>query len=256
MLKQKTKLALFDIDGTIFRSSLFLELFYALIGNGTFPAKARHEVEPSYAAWLNRKGHYNDYLAKALSLHYKYLPGKPKATIDRVAKRMIDRQKDRVYRYTRDLITDLKKKGYYIIAASNSQDYVVSQFAHEAGFDGSISRGLEVKNGKYTGRVMSGDRIIQVREHVDKVQVLKDFLAQKGITPDFKNSYAVGDSEGDLAILGLVGNPIAFNPSSGLAKIAQRKGWQIVVERKDVIYRIKDCAFIQKSPEPQKSKWK
>ena len=255
---KKTRLAIFDIDGTIFRSSLFLELFYSLIDQGVFHAKVRDEVEPSYLAWLNRKGHYNDYLIKTVQVYYKHLIGKSKAAVDAVAYKMIAAQKDRVYRFTRDLIPEYKRRGYYIIAISNSQDYVVSQFANKSGFDAAISRRLEEVNGHYTGRVMSGNKIISINEHVDKVKILKDFLRENNIAADFKKSVAVGDSEGDLAILELVGEPVAFNPSSGLATIAKKRGWQIVIERKDVIYKIRECDFIQKKnrSERQRSKWK
>jgi len=35
-----------------------------------------------------------------------------------------------------------------------------------------------------------------------------------------------------------VENPIAFNPDKKLKLRAEREGWKIVVERKDVIYQI------------------
>lgn len=235
---------------------MFLELFYALIDEGVFPKKARVEVEASYLAWVNRKGHYNDYLMRALQVHYSYLGGKSKKLVDAVTRRMIAGHKDRVYRYTRDLIPELKKKGFYIIALSNSQDYVVAQFAKKAGFDASIARRLEVKDGKYTGRVMSGDRIISISDHVDKVAILKDFLERNGIRYDLSKSVAVGDSEGDIAMLNAVGYPITFNPSSGLAKVAKERGWKIFVERKDVVYDISDKCTIMNKSEKQHAKWK
>jgi len=39
--KKKTKVAFFDIDGTIFRSSLLIELTESLIQGGIFPQEAR-----------------------------------------------------------------------------------------------------------------------------------------------------------------------------------------------------------------------
>ena len=253
--KKKVKLGLFDIDGTIFRSSLFLELFYDLINHGIFPKKARDAVEPFYQAWLDRKGHYNDYLIKTIQVHYQYLIGKPSKHVDRITRVMLAKHKDRVYRYTRDLIGELKRKKYYLIAISNSQEYVVSQFARNAGFDAAIARGMEIKNGRYTGRTLSGDRFVRIEEHLDKVQLLKDLLAKKNIVADFAKSIAVGDSEGDSALLGIVGHPIAFNPSSGLAAVAKRKGWKIVVERKDTVYEVKDYTFLHKRID-QKTSWK
>ena len=39
------------------------------------------------------------------------------------------------------------------------------------------------------------------------------------------------------------GNPIAFNPDFKLATYAKKKKWKIVVERKNVVYKIKDFDF-------------
>jgi phosphoserine phosphatase len=54
-----------------------------------------------------------------------------------------------------------------------------------------------------------------------------------------KGSYGIGDTESDVKFLEVVENPIAFNPNENLRKIAEKKGWRIVVEKKDVVYEIK-----------------
>jgi phosphoserine phosphatase len=53
-----------------------------------------------------------------------------------------------------------------------------------------------------------------------------------------EGSYGLGDTESDAPFLEIVENPIAFNPNYNLKKIAEEKGWRIVVEKKDVIYEI------------------
>jgi phosphoserine phosphatase len=39
-------------------------------------------------------------------------------------------------------------------------------------------------------------------------------------------------------MLEAVENPIAFNPNQTLYNHAKKRGWEIVVERKDVIYEL------------------
>ena len=51
-----------------------------------------------------------------------------------------------------------------------------------------------------------------------------------------KNSIAVGDTEGDIPLLEGVEQPICFNPNQALYNHAKLMGWEVVVERKDVIY--------------------
>lgn len=243
-MAKRTRLAIFDIDGTIFRSSLIVEVFNALVEHRVFPHKARDVVERSFVQWLNRKGHYNDYVMKLVHTYFKYLPGTSAAKMDRVFDSVIDRQKDRVYRFTRDLIATLKRKGYLLIAISNSPHALVERFARAQGFDTAIGRTLETKNGVYTGRILYNGKPFPISSHLDKVEILKHYLETEGISSDLSHAYAIGDSEGDIPLLQEVGNPIAFNPSLPLAKLAQRRKWDMVVERKNVIYRIDKATFV------------
>ncbi len=50
------KVAFFDIDGTVFRSSLLIELVQAFINQGQFPKEAEEEFRDVYEAWRNREG--------------------------------------------------------------------------------------------------------------------------------------------------------------------------------------------------------
>jgi phosphoserine phosphatase len=54
-LRQR-KIAVFDIDGTIFRSSLLIECVNAMISAGLFPEEAREFYEGMHRRWFDRKG--------------------------------------------------------------------------------------------------------------------------------------------------------------------------------------------------------
>lgn len=241
MRTKRRKLAIFDIDGTVFRSSLLIEVFNALVEDRVFSKHASDQVERYFLRWLNRKGHYDDYLMTLVRVYYKNLKGKRVADVERVIKRVVALHRDRVYRYTRDQIVDLKKSGYLLLAISNSQDSTVRLFAKAAGFDDAIGRPLEVVNGRYTGWGIIGEERFPVDVKLNKPELLESYLSEQGISADLKRSIAIGDSEGDLDILSIVGKPIAFNPSFVLARIAQRRGWKIIVERKDVMFDIRDA---------------
>lgn len=247
---QKTRLAIFDIDGTIFRSSLIIEVFNALVRERVFPKSASDRVERHFVRWLNRKGHYNDYLMTLVGEFYQNLKGKRAADVEPVIAGVVRWQKDRVYRFTRDLVRALKRRGYFLVAISNSPDVMVAPFARMAGFVAVVGRTYEIVRGRYTGRITVQGRPLAVNEWMDKVALLKEILAQRGLKADFANSFSVGDSEGDAALLAAVGHPIAFNPSSELAHLARRRGWQIVVERKDVMYLIEKAGIITAAERP------
>lgn len=233
----KIKLGVFDIDGTIFRSSLLIEPINGLVEAGIFPPQAKKDMEADYLAWLNREGSYSNYINQVIKIHLKYIGGREKKAVTATVNKVLAREKDRVYRYTRDLIKKLKRENYYLVAISGSPEYIVSRFAAYLGFKASFGRAYEIKNGRFTGRASALDTSL------NKDEVLAEFIKKKKLRVDFKNSLAVGDTEGDVSFLKLFGRPIAFNPNRLLAEYAKKAGWTIVVERKDVIYRIEKFSF-------------
>jgi HAD superfamily hydrolase (TIGR01490 family) len=237
MKGKPTKLAVFDIDGTIFRSSLVIELSHALINAKIFPKTARKEISKEYLAWLNRKGTYEAYIDKVVKIYVKHIAGKRYTLVKRVAQKVIREQKDRVYRFTRDLIKKLKRQNYFLVAISGSPSYIVEKYAKAVGFDLFFGTELEVKNGKFTGTVLSLDSAY------NKAKIVKSLAAQYP-SVSLKQSVAVGDTEGDVPMLSLVGHPIAFNPNMLLAKVAKRKSWRVVAERKDVIFDLERYKFL------------
>ncbi len=224
------KLAIFDIDGTIFRSSLVIELSHALVGAGIFPGIARKEIAKEYLAWLDRKGTYEAYINKVVKIYVQHIAGKSFAKVDKVAKQVIAFQKDRTYRFTRDLIKKLKAEHYILAAVSGSPSYIVEEYAKTIGFDVFFGTELEVLGGKFTGKVKNLDSAF------NKAKIVKRLA--KIYNADLRQSMAVGDTEGDIKMLSLVGYPTAFNPNLLLAKAAKKRKWKIILERKDVIYRV------------------
>lgn len=232
-----SKLAVFDIDGTIFRSSLVIELSHALVEAGIFPKAAKQEIAKEYLAWLDRKGTYEAYINKVVKIYIKHISGEGFNKVTGVAKSVINYQKDRVYRYTRDLIKQLKKQNYFLVAISHSPSNIVGPYAKAIGFNAFFGTEYGVKDGRFTGKVVSAD------SGYNKATIVKK-LAKKYPSINLKKSLAVGDTESDIPMLSVVGNPIAFNPNFRLAKIAQKNKWKIVVERKDVIYQIASFQFL------------
>lgn len=232
------KIGVFDIDGTIFRSALFLELVYGLVDYGVFPKKILIDVNKEYTAWANRQGSYMDYVLASWDAFLREIKGKNEKTVNKVIDKVLLKHKDRVYRYTRELIKDLKKKKYTLIAISGSPAHVVARFSEYMGFEYFLGTDFEVKNGKFTGRVVSD-------ASRNKKEALLKLIKKNGLKVDLKNSIGVGDTGIDISFLSLVGNPIAFNPSSELAAHAKKNKWKIIVERKDAIYELGDFKLIE-----------
>jgi HAD superfamily hydrolase (TIGR01490 family) len=218
-------IAVFDIDGTIFRSSLLIELTNSLIDRRIFRPEHASAYSREYESWLNRTGSYQDYLDKLIEAFAKKIIGLPQEAVKTASAEVVERLGQRTYRYTRGLIEGLAKT-HTVVAISGSPLEMVELFANRYGFDDYSATVYEAKNGIYTGKHQAG--------HVSKDKIVHQMVEKHYST--LTGSVGVGDTESDIKFLELVERPIAFNPNSVLFTHAVGEGWQIVVERKDVVY--------------------
>ncbi len=228
-MEEKKKVAIFDIDGTIFRSSLLIELTDALIQEGIFSKETKESYQEAYNNWLNRSGSYDNYIHAVITAFIENIKGVKYDDFLEISKKVISFHGNRVYKYSRDFIEELKKKNYYLLAISHSPKILVEEFCEKMGFDKSYGRILEIDNQKkLTGEVLYLDFI------EDKAEVLRRAIEKEKLS--LKESIGMGDTESDIPFLEIVERPICFNPNQKLYDHAKEKGWEVVVERKDVIY--------------------
>lgn len=229
-MKQR-KAAFFDIDGTIFRSSLLIELVEGMVREGIFPRPVAKVYARAFARWLDRKGPYEDYIGAVIRAFEGNLRGVPAKDFRRAAQAAVNFQRNRVYRYTRDLVRDLKRRGYFLVAISNSPKDILDEFCGQLGFDKVYGRVYEADaRGRLTGKTLHLDLIR------DKAKILRRAVDRNGLT--LRGSVGVGDTESDIPFLKLVDKAICFNPNARLYRYAKRAGWRVVVERKDVVFEL------------------
>ena len=235
----KKKFAAFDIDGTLFRSGLYREVFYELYKMGVLPNDLTEQTTEKHRVWRHRVhgNAFEEFDAIVVTVLDSYLPRLKISDYEEAVKRVLDKRAENVYIYTRDLLKKLKAEGYFLIAISGSQQELVEPFAKRYGFDMWVGQQWERGEKYFTGKV--------VKTHTGKDKIIERMLDKHNLT--MKDSYAVGDSNGDSGMLGIVDNPIAFNPNSELIEKALANNWKVVIERKNVSYELesdKDGRFI------------
>lgn len=238
------KAAFFDIDGTLYREGLITEIFKKLVKYEIIPPdKWYNEVRPEYVKWDKRQGNYDNYLLKMADIYKKGIVGLHKSQVEFIAKKVIEQKGDRVYTFTRDRIKMHREKGYKLIVISGSPVELVSQMATKYGFDdfvGSIF--CKDKENFYTGEV------IPMWDRESKEKSINYFIEKYDI--DMTNSYAYGDTAGDITMLSRVSHPYAINPTRELvneiiSKEELKNITKIIVERKDVVYELDtDCIHL------------
>lgn len=229
--------AFFDIDGTIFRNSLMIEHFKKLNKYEVIdPAIWYTKVKNVFEEWEKRFGDFELYLETLAEVYLQELKGVNKSYIEFIASQVINLNGDMVYKYSRNQIDWHKNQNHYVFFISGSPDFLVSKMAEKYGateYKGTIYK-VDEEN-KFTGE------IVRMWDSESKQQVLSDLITRYDV--DLENSYAYGDTTGDLSMLKMVGNPVAINPNKPLF-LAIREDKElsekisIIVERKNVIYKL------------------
>ncbi|MBP9836822.1 MAG: HAD family phosphatase [Candidatus Pacebacteria bacterium] len=226
------KVAFFDVDGTVFRSSLLIELVNALIQEGVFSKEVEEDFIDMREQWHNREGDYKTYIDAVVATFEKHIKGVHYGELADIGRQVVVRKRHQVYRYTRDLITNLKADNYYLVAISHSPKTVVDNFCLQYGFDKIYGRLYEIgPQDRFTG-VTTNEHLISNKANIAK----RVFEHNSNLT--MKDSLAVGDTDSDISLLESVDFPICFNPNEVLYNYALRMKWEVVVERKDVIYHL------------------
>lgn len=229
--------AFFDIDGTIFRNSLMVEHFKKLVKYEVIdPAIWYTDIQKVYKEWETRFGDFENYLELLAGIYIDKLKGIDREYIRYIAAHVIEANGDMVYKYSRNQIEWHKNKGHKVFFISGSPDFLVSKMAEKYG--ATEYRGTEYlvdEESKFTGE------IVKMWDSASKQRELNLLIEKYNV--DLENSYAYGDTTGDLSMLKLMGNPVAINPNKPLLEAMRNDEYllekaTIVVERKDVIYKL------------------
>jgi HAD superfamily hydrolase (TIGR01490 family) len=228
--KSMQKFAVFDIDGTLIRWQLYHSLIDKLAKQGQLGQNTSEIIHDARMRWKRREStnSFSDYEKLLVEIYENGIEKLNPADVDKMVVSVIEQYKEQTYTFTRDLIKDLKQKGYLLFAISGSQTELVKKLAELYEFDDYLGTSYERKGGKFTGR--------KLFPAADKGVALKSLVEKHSVTLD--GSYAVGDSKSDASMMNLVENPIAFNPDQELFNIASQNHWPVVIERKNVVYRL------------------
>lgn len=234
--------AFFDIDGTLYREGLITEMFKKMIKYEIIQSeKWYNEVRPKFLKYDNRQGDYDSYLLEMIDIYMEAIKGLYDHQIEFIAKKVIEQKGERVYTFSRDRIKWHKEQGHILITISGSPVELVKEMSQKHGFDdykGAVY--ILDKDGKYTGDVEP------MWDSSSKENSIRYFAEKYNI--DLDNSYAYGDTSGDFSMFKLVKNPYCINPTKELiSKVLKddsvREKINLIVERKDTIYKLKTDGF-------------
>lgn len=127
---------------------------------------------------------------------------------------------DRVYQGTRDLAELHIQAGQEVWLVTATPVQLAQVIAKHIGLTGALGTVAEVKDGKFTGRLV-GD----ILHGPGKKYAVAALAASSGL--DMSRCTAYSDSANDIPMLSMVGTAVAINPDRKLRNYAQKMGWTI-----------------------------
>jgi phosphoserine phosphatase len=226
------KFAVFDIDGTYFRSHLYWETTLSLARQSKLPGDINGLVLELYDKWKKRSHSraFEDFDYQSVVKINELLKEIKPTDYDKAVADTLNPILDEVYIFPKKLKEKLQSEGYMILAISGSRREEVKLFCEHHGFDDWIG---QTWHRSEDGKSFTGDIHATYK---DKEVLLETLVKKHSLT--YEDSYAIGDTTGDITILENVAHPIAFNPNPGLLTHAQQRGWDIVLERKSIAYTL------------------
>jgi len=222
-----TKIALFDFDGTLVETHLWLGLM-------------KHHLKTKEKLWATFW-----YLFSHLALMpfwkmgfistEKYYQSWGQDLVAMIKGIKTDRAKEIFVRLSDEyFLPTLKKKvfeslkkhqaeGFLTILTSGSFQELLEIIAKRLNIDFVVGTELEIVRDRFSGRIIPPFCFSQ-----GKAEKVRKFLSRRNPQIDLKESFAYSDSFFDLPLLELVGNPVVVEPDKKLLEIARNKGWQII----------------------------
>jgi glucosyl-3-phosphoglycerate synthase len=199
MLKQTSKLALLDMDGTLLNGRFVVELasrtnrmsqLDELLDNPKMDAVRRTRKIANVFAGVHQK----EFLQTA-----REIPLTPGAV---------------------ETVVGLRKLGYLVGIVTDSYRIAAETVRRRVFADFVISHVMKFHNDKASGRLTIAPAMMSprsCRKHkLCKLNVLRHLISEADIA--IENVLAVGDSDNDACMLELAGESIAFNPKSQLVR--------------------------------------
>lgn len=223
------RFAFIDLDGTLYRWSLYIDLIEQLMRfQRTLPAHFS-ESQAQRRAWEERALDDDTYLSHFIhDWEGRAIMGLTDSELTLAVHEVLRKQKSRAYIFSRELIAILKERNYQLIAIGGSPIAMVQELAQVWKFDEWFGTDYLVDQRRVYARDQSKAKKIDAEKEGIVQRLLKQGALRDG-------SIALGDSLSDWSMLKQVEYPIAFNPEQSLHMKARQTGTPIVWERKNVV---------------------
>ncbi|MFG3200187.1 HAD family hydrolase [Streptomyces sp. NPDC048208] len=214
-------LAALDIDGTLYGGTLGFALLDELHACGLVSAHAIQSVRDTMRDHRGAGDRFRHTTGPASAAYARAMEGVRHTDAVRASRTAWLRVRHLLLDSTAPLVDGLRRNGFTPVLLSGSPQEMADRLADEFGIVHRFGMRLASDaDSAYTLRFLSLPAVPEI-----KADLLRTLAADLGA--DLRTAVAVGNSASDRALLGAVGNPVAFEPDDALRALARDKGWTV-----------------------------
>jgi phosphoserine phosphatase len=195
LTRRAKRLVVFDVDSTLIQG----EVIEMLAAHADCEDEVREITEAAMRGEID--------FSQSLEQRVACLAGLPESVLDDVADSLT------LMPGARTTVRTLKRLGFRCGVVSGGFTRIIERLAEDLDLDFHVANGLEVEDGKLTGRV-AGDII----DRAGKAAALRKFAAQFDVP--LAQCVAIGDGANDIDMLSTAGLGVAFNAKPALREVA------------------------------------
>lgn len=218
------RIAILDVDGTLYGGNLGIDLVKSLIKNQLFADDIGIEIFKLYEKYKSGEMEKSTVVDLIYKLFAEGLKDKIANDVNVIAKKTLSEVIENTFSYTNDLINLLKKYNYHIVLLSGSPIEILKHFGkafqiEEKDIIGGIT---EIEKGKYTGKLSSYPGSSE-----QKVRIFEEWVKVNKFEIKWDNVLVLGNNERDFGLLSRSGLPIAVNPDIELERMAKNNKYYL-----------------------------
>jgi HAD superfamily hydrolase (TIGR01490 family) len=207
-------IALFDIDNTLYEGFSYFELLEKQASEGLINTQVLDDAKTSMRKYKSKLQDYETTIVELLDIYAAGLKGKSYDEVLRSTKQFY-RNSKKFFSYAKPTIEELRDS-HDVVLVTGEPQFVAEAVAELFKPESYYCTEYEVQTGKFTGNVES-----YLASRHEKHDAIKHLMEGHGA----KNSFAFGDSEGDIEMLRAVEYPICLNCTDGLRATAEKEHW-------------------------------
>jgi HAD superfamily hydrolase (TIGR01490 family) len=216
-----TAAAFFDVDNTMMMGASLFWFARGLAARKYFTTRDLLQFAWQQAKFRLAGNESADDMHTIRENALAFVAGRDVAEIVQAAEEVYDElMADRIWTGTRVLAQQHLDTGQRVWLVTATPVELAAIIAKRLGLTGALGTVAEVKDGKYTGRLVG-----ELMHGEAKAEAVRALAEREGL--DLQRCTAYSDSSNDLPMLTEVGTAVAVNPDTELRAIARSRGWTV-----------------------------